>query len=88
MEGNTDENSLAYLAKQDEQVIIDENTTTVTYVGYAEFGVATSAAKWKIVKYTAASATSPTGVTTRQFAGGYNSYTQIWDNRTGLSYSS
>jgi len=88
MEGNTDESSLASLSKQYEQIIIDENTTTITYIGYAEFGVATSAPRWLIKKITATSPTSPAGVTLIQYATGYNNTTNIFDNRTSLTYVS
>ena len=88
MEGRTDENSLSVLSKKYEQIIIDENTTAITYVGYAEFGVATAAARWVIIKITATSPTSPAGVTTIQYATGYNNATNIWDDRVGLSYVS
>ena len=73
-----------------EQKIIDEVSTTVTYVGYAESGVATSASKWIIQKITAASATVPTGVTTILYATAYMSKDNKWDNRAagGTSYVS
>ncbi len=83
----TNENSLAELSAHFEQKIIDENTALVTYIGYAGSGVATSAPYWMIKKIEFASATSPTGVCTIKFAGSYRNKNQIWDNRTGLSYT-
>jgi len=85
--GNTSENSLAVLAEQYEQTIVDEATTLVTYIGFAEKGIATSAPYWMIMKIESAAATSPTGVTTIKWAGAYKSKTNIWDNRAALTYS-
>lgn len=87
MEANTSEDSLAFLAEHYEQTIVDEATTLVTYIGFAEKGIATSLAKWMVMKIEAASATAPTGVTTIKYAGGYKSRTNIWDNRASLTYS-
>ena len=73
------------------QIIIDENTTLVTYIGYnmAEFAP-TSEATWAIFKITAAAASSPTGVTTTKPAisgtPAPSLFNQIWDNRTTLTY--
>ncbi len=86
--GRTDENSLALLSKQYEKQIIDEASTTVTYIGYSEFGTATSAAKWIVKRITAASGTSPQGVIVTEYAVGYNNATNIWDNRAGLVFVS
>lgn len=83
----TSENSLNKLAEIYEQVIVDEASTTVSYIGYTESGVATSAAKWIIVKIESASATTPTGVTTIKYATSYKSRTNIWDNRAALTYT-
>lgn len=58
----------------------DTSTANVTYVGYAAIGTATSAASWKIKKLD-----ETTGLVIT-FAGS-GAYTQIWDNRTSLSYS-
>ena len=74
------------MSKEFEQTIVDEASTTVTYIGYAEFGVATSAAKWMIKKITATSATAPQGVITTGYATGFKNSVQIWDNRAALTY--
>ncbi len=79
---------LTKIADYHEQIITDEASTTVTYVGYAQSGVATSAARWIIKKITATNATSPQGVITILYATSYNNATNIWDNRASLSYTS
>lgn len=83
---NNSVDSLNKLAQEYEQIITDEATTLVTYIGFAESGVATSAAKWIIMKVTSAAAAAPMGVTTYQYAGSYKSKANIWDNRAALSY--
>ena len=67
--------------------IIDEASTTVTYIGYAPIGTATSAASWLIARVTKASATSPNGVVITEYADGNMAYDNIWNNRAALSYS-
>jgi hypothetical protein len=65
-----------------EKTLIDEASSTITYVGKAAIGSATSAASWKIKKI------ETTGtITAITFAGGSGNYTNIWDNRASLSYS-
>ncbi len=71
------------------KIITDEVSSTVTYVGYAQTNfVATSDPLWQILKITSASGTSPAGVTTFQFADAPGDFTNIWDNRASLNYSS
>ncbi len=61
---------------------IDEASSTVTYVGYAILGTATSAASWQIKKI------SISGTVTRiLWADGNSFYDNIWDDRATLSYS-
>jgi len=67
--------------------MIDEVSTTVTYYGYAELGTPVGAAKWKIIRVTKASATTPYGVITTDYADGNVNYDNVWSGRTGLSYS-
>lgn len=71
-----------------EQVIQDEVSTTVTYIGYAESKIDGSEARWIIQKITAASAISPQGVITIGYASSYMNATNVWDDRLILSYSS
>ena len=56
----------------------DTSTAGALYVGKAAIGTATSAAKWQIQKVT------DTGIT---WAAGTSAFTNVWDNRAGLSYS-
>lgn len=88
MENRTNENSLNKLADQHEQIISDEATTTVSYFGFAEAGVATSDPKWIIMKVESASATSPEGVTTFKYAVSYKYDKNVWNDRATLIYVS
>lgn len=54
------------------------------YVGSAAPGSATSDASWQITKLTYDGSNNVTDV---KYAGGTNRFNQVWDNRTGLSYS-
>lgn len=58
----------------------DTSTASTIYVGFAAPGSATSSAVWRIMRVN----TSTKAVT---FADGDDSYDNIYDNRTGLSYS-
>ena len=61
---------------------VDVASGTVTYVGNAPTGTATTASAWKIKRITT------TGLsTTIEWANGTAAYTNIFDNRTGLNYS-
>lgn len=62
----------------------DVTTTSVTYVGKAAIGTATSAALWQVKKIDE-SGTPQTLVIT--WADGDDSYNNVWDNRASLSYS-
>lgn len=58
------------------------------YVGAADPGVATSAAKWKIYKLTYATlADSSNGVVSIKWANKSTMFDQIWDNRASYTYS-
>jgi len=61
---------------------LDEASSTVTYVGEATIGSATSGALWRIKKLTVSG--SVTGIT---WAGGSQAFENIFDNRAALSYS-
>lgn len=61
---------------------IDEATSTVTYVGEAATGTATSSALWRIKRLTQSGT-----VLLIEWADGDGLFNNIWDNRTGLSYS-
>jgi hypothetical protein len=60
---------------------LEEASATVTYVGEAEAGTATSAAAWRIKRISTASGTSI------QWADGDTLFNNVWDNRAGLTYS-
>ena len=53
------------------------------YVGWAEPGTSTSAAKWRIAKLTYVA----NQVTQVQWATGSIAYNQVWDNHASLAYS-
>ncbi len=71
------------------QIITDEASTTVTYIGYAErAGTALSAPLWAILRITQASATSPIGVSLFEWATGIPAqFANVWNDRTNLNYS-
>jgi hypothetical protein len=69
-------NSKAY------KTIIDEVSATLSYIGKAEPGTATSSASWQIQRLSVSG-----GVTSIEFAGGAATFSQIWANRAGLTYS-
>lgn len=61
---------------------IDDTTTlNITYIGKAVIGSATSAAVWQIAKLDTSSGLIKT------WADASSSFSQIWDNRVGLSYA-
>lgn len=63
-------------------VQIDAASASVTYVGKATIGTATSAASWQVMKISVSG-----NVTSITWAAGSNAFNQIWDNRASLSYS-
>lgn len=66
----------------DEDTMIDEASATVTYIGKAATGSATSSAVWKIKKIETIGA-----ITSITYAGGVATYVNIYDNRASLTYS-
>lgn len=60
---------------------IDDVSATLSYIGKAAPGSATSAAVWQIKKVDTTSGTIIT------WASGSSNFNQIWDNRASLSYS-
>lgn len=66
----------------DEVIRIDETSTVnITYFGFAPVGSNPASAVWKIFILDQSS-----GVI-KQYADGNSNYDNIWNNRTGLSYS-
>lgn len=61
---------------------IDEASSTVTYIGEAAPGTATSSALWRVKKID--STTNPTKIV---FADGNDLFDNVWDDRASLSYS-
>lgn len=61
----------------------DVSTTSVTYVGVAPIGTSVGSAGWKIKKIDESGSPITTVVT---WAGG-GSYSQVWSNRTSLTYA-
>ncbi len=61
---------------------IDEASSTITYIGKATIGSATSSAVWQIQKISVSG-----NVTSFEFADGDDNFDNIFDNRASLSYS-
>jgi hypothetical protein len=67
----------------EEAIRVDVASSTVTYVGNAKDGSATSDPVWKIKRLTSTAG----GNLVVDYANGNASYLNIWDNRASLSYS-
>ena len=65
----------------DEKTVVDQVSTTVTYVGKALPGVATSVGEWQIKKITVAGT-----VTSIEYPGTVE-YIYVWDDRASYTYS-
>lgn len=63
------------------KTLIDEASPTITYIGKAIPGSDTAEGVWQIQRLTSSS-----GDLSVEFADG-GLFTQVWDNRAGLSYS-
>lgn len=61
---------------------LDEASATVTYVGKAQPGTATSAATWQIFRMTKSG-----GDLAIEYADGDDLFDNVWNNRASLSYS-
>lgn len=64
------------------KTMIDEASSTVTYIGKAAAGGSLSSAIWQIKRLSVSG-----NVTTIDHADGNTNYDNIWDNRASLSYS-
>jgi len=62
---------------------VDEASGSITYVGKAPIGTATSSASWQIMKIDESG--DPELIIT--WADGNDSFDNIWDNRASLNYS-
>lgn len=75
-------NSAVTTFKKDESIAIDETDANNVYIGYAVPGTASSSPSWKIIKLVKSGS-----ITTKLYAGGSASYSNVWDNRATLGYS-
>lgn len=64
------------------KIIIDEVSTSITYVGEAATGSSTSGALWRVKRITTSGV-----ITTIEWADGNGNFDNIWNNRASLSYS-
>jgi len=84
--GQSDQQGFKYTNSVDETMLIDEASSTVTYIGWSYPGSNRKAgkadARWKIKKIDSTSI--PTQI---HYADGNDSYDNVWNDRSGLSYS-
>ena len=84
--GVSDGQGFKFTREIDETMIVDEASSTVTYIGWAIPGSNSTEgkadARWKIKKID--ETTNPTVI---GYADGNDNYDNIWDNRASLSYS-
>lgn len=73
------DSSLTYI----QALAVISGTSKVEYIGLAIPGTAKSVASWQIKKLTY----SGNNVTDIQFADGDNNFDNVWNDRSGLSYS-
>jgi hypothetical protein len=77
-----DVNVLSGGALADNITLIDSTVAGTTYIGSAVPTSSPSAAVWQILKIVSSS-----GNTSVLYAGGSDSFTNVWNNRTALAYS-
>ena len=63
-------------------VLVDEVSSSVTYIGEASSGTLTSAASWRIKKVEISGS-----VTSILYSGGDTLFDKIWNDRASLTYS-
>lgn len=74
-------NVLPLASSAPQAVRLDEVSSSITYVGRAAVGTATSAASWQVQRI------SVSGVVTAiEWADGDGLFNNVWDNRAALSY--
>jgi len=61
-----------------------DSSNNLEYIGKAEIGAATSDSTWQIKKMTYDSSNNLTNI---GFAGGIDSFVNVWDDRATYSYS-
>ena len=64
-----------------QKVLVDEVSSTVTYVGFAGMGTATSSSLWRIMRVSVSGT-----VTSIEFADSNDLYDNKWDDRLTLTY--
>jgi len=79
--GNTVHHSVVEVASFATLLAVDSGDSTISYIGKALAGTATSASSWQIQKLT------ETANITIEYADGNNDFDNIFDNRESLSYS-
>lgn len=79
--GTSDGQGFKFSKEAPELTKVDEASATVTYMGVASFGTATSAPDWQIKRITVSGT-----VTTIEYAY-LGNYTAVWDDRASLSYT-
>lgn len=62
--------------------LIDEVSSTITYVGSGKIGSLTSDSIWQIKKIEVSGT-----ITSIKYADGVSSFTKVWDNRATYTYS-
>lgn len=67
-----------------EKVEMDPASATITYVGRAAAGSATSAAVWQLSRLTFDVSGN---LTKQEWADGNGNYDNVWDDRASLSYT-
>ncbi len=76
---SNDKSKVAVTSEEDgQELILDNSSSTILYLGEGLFGALTSEAKWKIKKIDLT-----TGVRIKCAS---ESFDQIWDNRASLTY--
>lgn len=70
-----------YEISSNEAIKIDDASSTISYIGYAEVGASTASGVWKICKITSSGT-----ITSVEWADSNKLYDNIWDNRAVLTY--
>lgn len=86
--GDKDAQGFKYTSEIEETMLVDEASSTVTYIGWAKVGSDTTAGKadniWKIRKI---DTTDSNDQKVSTWADGNTSYDNVWNDRTTLTYS-
>ena len=77
------QNGALKLEGNPELVVTDVVSSSVMYIGKAPIGSSTASSVWRIMKMT----TDASGGIFIKYGDGTPNYTNIWDNRSSLSYS-